>query len=164
MKLTASMDAGPLYAQSDYDIDPEDTRLDLYEKLGTSGADLLTDTLPSILDGSIAPRAQDEDQATYSPLLTKDDANIDWGAQAKDIERQVRAYLGWPGSRTEIGDKQIIIEASHVEYIEGTPGDVTTSQDRLGVFASDGCLIIDRLKPAGGRSMTGPDFIRGYLN
>lgn len=164
MRLTASMDAGPLYAQSDYGINPKDTRLDLYEKLGASGADLLIDTLPSILDGLLNPREQDEDQVTYSPMLTKYDAEIDWSCRVEDIERQVRAYLGWPGSRTQLGNKQIIIEASHVEYIKGTPGDVMKSQDKFGVFATNGCLIIDRLKPAGGRSMAGYEFIRGNLN
>ncbi|KKT24746.1 MAG: Methionyl-tRNA formyltransferase [Parcubacteria group bacterium GW2011_GWA2_43_9b] len=41
---------------------------------------------------------QDDSQATYAKIITKEDGKIDWRKSAQAIERQIRAYAPWPGN------------------------------------------------------------------
>src|SRR5690606_15931966 len=72
MLLTAEMDAGPIYVQQSYPLDGTETQPELYERLAVFGSQLLVETLPRILDGSLVAEPQ-TGTASYSKLLTKAD-------------------------------------------------------------------------------------------
>lgn len=162
MKLTASMDTGPIYAQTEYSITSETNRLSLHEDLKRDGAELLVQKLPDILTGRLEPATQDESQATYSSLLTKSDGVIDWQQPAAMIERQIRAYLGWPGSTAHILETPVTIEAARTIERSGTAGAADTVDGQLVVFCGEQALVIEQLTPTGRRSMSGREFLRGY--
>lgn len=164
MELDVGMDTGPVYSQTSQGIDPDETRISLAEKLARLGADQLRQKLPDILDGSLKPRPQNEAKAVYSKMISKSDGDIDWNWPAINIERQIRAYLGWPGSRTVIKDRDVIVTAAHIDESSGEPGEINTSDSRLLVHCGQDSLVIDKLIPSGKNEMEGPEFIRGYLN
>ena len=163
IRLTGSMDAGPIYAQSKYLIPEKADRPMLYEALGQDGAKLLTDNLEQILAGEIKPTDQDDDEATYSTMLAKSDAKIDWSQAALSIERQIRAFKGWPGSRTQINGVYVTIESAEITDRNGETGSYRAIEDDLIVYAKDYGLKVNTLKPSGKNTMSGADFIRGYL-
>lgn len=162
MKLTAYMDTGPIYAQTEHPITSETNRLSLQENLKRDGAELLVQKLPDILAGRLEPATQDESQATYSSLLTKSDGVIDWQQPAKVIERQIRAYLGWPGSTTRIMNTSATIETARVIERNGPAGTAGIVDSELIIFCKEQALVIEQLTPAGRRSMSGQEFLRGY--
>src|SRR5581483_9225315 len=73
MRLEAKMDAGPLYSQQKISLNGDETKLELATKLNKVGAELLINSLPAILDGSLIPKPQNNSKATYTKLITKDD-------------------------------------------------------------------------------------------
>jgi methionyl-tRNA formyltransferase len=155
MKLSEEMDAGPVYSQSTVDILPNDTKFSLYDKLVDSGTDLLLQVLPSILDGSIAPKSQDIAGGSYSRLLSKTDGRLDTIMHtASQAERRVRAHLGFPQSH---------IELSHGVNVIITSAHVSDYPEQLSVKFSDGkYLSIDSLKPIGKKEMPVKAFLAGY--
>lgn len=163
IKLTAAMDAGPVFTQEAIGITPGTTKPDLYSLLSQHGAQSLMANLPAILDGSLQPTPQNEAEATYTQLLQKSDGQIDWTKPADRIEREVRAYLGWPGSSTQLFGVEVTIIQSHVEpSATNSPGHIIYDKDNLKVYCGQDILIIDHLKPAGRSLMSGAEFARGY--
>ena len=110
-------------------------------------------------------------RASYSRKLTKEDGVIDWAKSAIDIEREIRAFIAWPKSRTKIADKDVIITQARVAKADQLDlrldlyknGDVIITPDKLlAVKAAEGVLILVRIKPAGKNEMDGAAFIAGY--
>jgi methionyl-tRNA formyltransferase len=163
MRLAQKMDAGPLYAQEIVPLTGAETKQALTDLLLSSGKDLLIKHLPAILDGSAAVNPQDDDNATYNPQLDKSDSELDTTQPAAQLERQVRAYAGWPRSRIKLGTTEVIVTAAHVmPDVNGTPGTLWLADKQLGVHCSEGTLVIDTLVPPGKREMTAAAFLAGY--
>lgn len=163
MRMTSSMDAGPVYARQRISLTGSETRLELTDRLAQLGATMLLTHLESILTYSLTPEGQDESQATYSRLISKSDAEIDWQRPAGEIERRIRAFRGWPGSNTTVNGVRITVEAAQVVDATGTPGEPAVIDGNMVIYAADGALRIDTLKPSGKTAMSGPEFARGYL-
>ena len=96
--LDADVDHGPIIAQERVTLSPTIARRALEGELAERGAALLARVLPEYLAGRIVPTPQDHARATVTPLLSRDDGRMDWNASAAAIERNVRAYEGWPGT------------------------------------------------------------------
>jgi methionyl-tRNA formyltransferase len=163
MHLEAGLDTGPTYANAKLQLGGTEDRLGLYEQLAELGAELLVNKLRGILQDNIVPIPQDHSAATHFGRLAKAQGQIDWTKPAAQIEREVRAYLGWPGSHASIAGTDAIITAARHSQAGGHPGTAyRTPSGELAVYASEGSLIIDRLKPAGKREMSGPEFLAGH--
>lgn len=156
MQLSAGMDDGPVYIAKEYPLSGRKTNLELYPALATMGTELLLESLPGIANGSLLPHPQDETRATYTKLLTKEDA---WlrpeTVDAVTAERQVRARLGFPKTKYTLMDHTVIITKAHCEEIGGSPLAIACKDDRY--------LIIDEVIAPSGRLMNAADFTRGYL-
>lgn len=155
MQLSSAMDAGPVYAQIAHPLDGSETQSSLYSTLGKLGAQTLLDTLPSILDGSLQPTPQDDAQATYCSLLTKDTSYILPDTQsAAEAEAMIRAYQIFPRTRYRLGEDTLIITAAHVADHAASPLDIT--------FSDGSILAIDQLISPSGKQMPAADYLRGY--
>lgn len=154
MKLTAGMDEGPIYAQKKVKVPPNAITPSFSLYLAELGTDRLMENLASIIDGSLKAQPQDSSKATYTKLLKKEDGQVDWGKPAEVIEREVRAYLGWPKSRAEVLGNEVVITKARVAKDEG--------DGELVMKAQPGWLEILQLIAPSGRTMSGADFLRGY--
>ena len=155
MKLSAAMDAGPLYTQEKYPLHGHETAPELREALSHMGSRLLIDTLPAILDGSLEAVLQDEDMATYCRLLTKEDAFLDpSNMSALQADRQIRAHLIFPRTKMTLLGQSVIVTKTHVSDAATSPLD---QQAKDGNF-----LIIDELIGPSGRRMDAASFLNGY--
>lgn len=161
MKLSETMDTGPIYAQQPYALQGNETRPELYKLLADQSAALLLKHLPKILAGNLTPTPQDEAMVTYTSLIKKSDGIIDWHQTAEQIERQIRAYLSWPGSRTQIFDQEVIIEQARVDTTDLEPGQTIIKHSKIFIGAGKHSLEIEKLRPSGRNSMSGADFLKG---
>jgi methionyl-tRNA formyltransferase len=100
MKMDAGMDTGPILLQASVEIDLHETGQTLHDKLAALGGPLMVESLRRVVAGEIKPVAQDDEQATYAPRITKADGRLDWTQTAAEIDRRVRAFNPWPGAYT----------------------------------------------------------------
>ena len=167
MKITEQMDSGPIVAQSETAIGPDETGGQLTVRLYQMGAELTVDALPRWEGGEIRARPQDDSKATVTRLLSREDGEIDWQLPAVKIAREVRAYHSWPGSFTRWGGRLLkVLEASGVDADgAGEPaGTVVTLLDGgLGVAAGEGVLELRRLQLEGRSAVGAREFLRGQL-
>lgn len=163
MQLTAGMDEGPVYAQRSLSIAPGEKKFDLYNRISDLASQLFFDTFPAIIDGSLSPKPQNDSDATYSKLIQKSDGVIDWSQSAVAIERQIRAYAGWPQSSTTLGDMDVVITDAHVAQIgPAQPGQIIAEKRRLFIGTTSDSLEITSLKPTGKKEMPVAAFLAGY--
>ena len=170
MKMDVGVDTRPILSQRSLEIAPDDTRESLTTRLAQLGADLLRDTLPDWLAGSIELRLQDEALATHAPQLKKEQGRINWSESAEDISRQVRAFHPWPGAFTFWQDKPLrVLKAAPTEIDPPgagqdaglLPGTVITGQDGPAVVTGSGILRLKEVQLAGKRPMPADAFARG---
>jgi len=166
MLLDEGMDTGPVLSQAAVSISPIDNAGSLMSKLAQVAARLLIETLTHWSRGEIAPRPQNEAEASYCGTVAKSDGEIDWGGATVDIWRRVRAYNPWPGSYTRWQGKQLkIIEAVPRCTIRESPGQVTALSEEkavIGIGTGDGVLGILRVQLEGRRAMSAAEFLRGH--
>jgi len=161
MKLDAGMDTGPLLAQSGIDLANDETMETLTRKVIDVAAPLLMTTLKGYGAGLIAPTPQSTDGVSICKLLTREDGKIDWNDSANVIDRKVRALNPWPGTSASwtIGGKEVAVKILSAKPISNQIlGNALVHPCGNGTF-----LHILTLQPAGGKPMTGGDFMRGYL-
>jgi methionyl-tRNA formyltransferase len=162
MLIVDKLDEGPLLARRILPLDPKTTTPRLTAELIKLSHQLLLESLPKYVDGRLKPQPQPDQPAPYSRKLTKEDSRLDWTKPAVQLEREIRAYAGWPRSRATLGRADVIITAAHVSEGSGQPGDLLTTNKRLGIYTGDGLLIIDTLIPAGKKEMPAAAFLAGY--
>ena len=162
MQLVAKMDAGPVYAQETVLLRGDETKQILADQLAHIGANMLIQYLPDILSGKLKPAKQDDLKATYDKKVEKSASEIDWNKPAEELEREVRAYAGWPRSRTVLAKRDVIITKAHVAAGDGAVGTLWLEPGQLGVHTSKGVLVVDALIPSGKKEMTAQAFLAGY--
>lgn len=168
MLLTEGLDEGPLLAQSVVTVSETATTPQLTDQLIDISDALLKTIVPAYLDNTcmpvnqltatIAPLAT----PTYSRKLTKDDGIIDWTKPAVQIEREIRAYISWPKSRTILAGKEVIVTAAQTDITPAEAGKAVVHDKRLLVGTGEGSLEILRLKPAGKAEMNTAAFLAGH--
>lgn len=163
MLLTAGMDEGPLIGQASFPLGNSITNPELTTGLIQVSNDLLLDRLPDYLAGQLASHPQDlAKPITYSRKLTKADGELNWNKPAAQLEREVRAFTGWPKSRTKFHSLEVIILQAHVVGLQGMPGETAVINKKPVVYCEDAALELDRLQPAGKKEMSGQAFLAGY--
>jgi methionyl-tRNA formyltransferase len=165
MLMDAGLDTGPILAQKEVGSSSMDTTGSLSRKLADVGAELLLETLPKWLRGELKPHPQDEAQATYSRMITSEDAEIDWHLPTVELWRKVRAYNPWPGAYTWCQGKRLIIHEA-VPISEGGRGKVgeviaLVKQPGIGVITGQSTLGLCQVQMEGKRAMSVQDFVRG---
>lgn len=170
MLINEKMDEGPLLAQAKLGITSTTNAITITEDLTELSNALLEEILPLYANDELLPVPQSSTinpnkDPSYSRKLSKQDGVLDWSKPAEQLEREIRAYLEWPKSRTTIGNIDVIVTAAHVMPTTiDTPGQVKIAKESgtLQITCGEGSLSIDRLKPAGKNEMTVAEFIRGY--
>jgi methionyl-tRNA formyltransferase len=157
MLIDPYLDTGQLLAQTKYNIRPDATINSLTTDLIDLSNAMLIEYIPKYKKGLVKPYDQNTSTApTYSRKISKSDGYIDSRKEASTLEREVRAYLGWPGSRLNIKDGvDIIIKQSHISATPQTSIDILCADKRY--------LCIDKLIAPSGRLMTSQAFVNGYL-
>lgn len=164
MRIVEKMDAGPMYLHRKIPIEPGDTQGTLKDKLAELGVDALREAIDLAARGALVETPQDETQATYTKMVEKKDAVIDWSASALQIERMTRAYDPWPVARTRIGGDEVLIWRAAVEDEDArsdSPGTIVSVKPNPMVQCGTGRLRLVEVQAPGRKRMSAADFLRG---
>jgi len=168
MQMDAGMDTGPILAQRATPIGEDETAPELSARLARLGAELLSETLSRIERDEIKPALQDDSEATYAPMLKREDGLIDWRMTAGEIANRVRAFQPWPGTYTDFRGGRLIFWRAH-EVSEPVPPDAVEAGKILRIDESGmtiSCarptvLRIEELQVEGKRRMSARGFANG---
>ena len=163
MFIEEELDSGPILLQRETMIGEAETAPELMRRLSGVGADLLRETLTQL--DAITPRPQHAQDATFAPLLRKQDGLIDWAGNAATIERCVRGFQPWPSAYTHHQAHRLIIWKASAEAasLEASEGEVTFAHgDDLVVKCSSAtALRLIEVQPEAKRRMSVRDFLNG---
>jgi len=162
MKMDAGLDTGAMLSMRAIPIAPNETGQSLHDKLAILGGDLLIETLPGYLDGSIQPTPQDDSLATFAPRIDKEEGKIDWTSSAAHIERTMRAFTPWPGTFTAWDGKQLKILSGHIEADSADAGYVVERNGMIAIGTGDGLFMPTRVQLEGRSAVNIDEFRHGY--
>lgn len=177
MRITEGLDSGPILGTREVDILEDDDAQSLYDMLSVLGADLMIEVLDRLdREGAIEAVPQDDAQATFAPIIRRDDARIDWQCPAEEIICLVRGFVLWPGAHTKFDGREVKIlaaEAIDPQWIEvawkderilpGTIVDVLKAKGFVVKTGGDGLLVATRVKLEGKKEMDAESAVNGGL-
>jgi methionyl-tRNA formyltransferase len=167
MKMDEGMDTGPVYVKESTPIDAQENSASLHDRLSLLGAEMVGRYLDDILSGRLVAEEQDDDQATYAPLIDKEAGQVAWEQSAQAIDRQIRAMTPWPGAYTTWAGQNLKILAARPlpeRSLDVPAGTVVTIDSQPGVQTGDGILALDQVQLAGKKPLTAGAFVRGRPN
>ncbi len=107
MKMDAGLDTGDILLQSETLIDAGENAIDLMARLAFEGANLLSETLKNL--DRIEPRKQIDAEASYAPILVKEEGRINWESRAETIKNHVRGFQPFPTSFSAFQGKKLTV-------------------------------------------------------
>ncbi|MCA1639368.1 MAG: methionyl-tRNA formyltransferase [Acidobacteria bacterium] len=166
MQMDAGLDTGGILLQRETEIGRDETAVELMQRLSLSGADLLSETLA--MYNELTPQPQNDSEATFAPLMKKEDGLIDWNLTAEEIENRVRGFQPFPTSFTLLNSKKLTIWKAEVEvenekWIMDDTGEIMRAKGDdfvVGCGASSALKIVE-LQLQGKRRMSVRDFLNG---
>ncbi|MGH9587843.1 MAG: methionyl-tRNA formyltransferase [Acidobacteriaceae bacterium] len=168
MRLDQGLDTGAILMQRAMAIAPDQTSADLYPLLAEMGAALMVETLEGLEAGTITQKKQDDAQATYAPILTREDGRLDFTRPAMTVYNRWRGFQPWPGAWTMLNGKKLIahrlmpFEAGALMSGPEEQGEVVVDQDRLFVgCGGDSWLELVEVQLEGKKRMMAAEFLRG---
>ena len=158
MYMAEGMDEGDMILSRETPIGDDETSGELFARLSQIGAQLLSETIPLLQDGTAPRTPQDHSQATYAPMIEKSMAAIDFTKSALDICNLVRALNPSPLAFTRFsGGRLCVLKAEPISGMHGTPGEVLDAR-RLIAACGDGAIELLEIKPEGKRPMSNTAF------
>lgn len=175
--LDEEMDTGKIIFQSELAILPEDTFLEVHDKMMILGADLAVKTIEALISGDYTPIDQSALLSNSNtvihnaPKIHKEDCLIDWNDTAEDIHNKIRGLSPIPSAFTQIildENNSLSVKIFSSEFSVGStdgkfPGDIVSDgKTYFGMVASDGIVYFKEVQAAGKKRMFIADFLRGF--
>ena len=165
MKMDAGLDTGDILLQSETAIDAEENAINLMARLSFEGANLLSETLKKF--DKIEPRRQIEAEASYAPMLTKEEGAINWESRAATINNHIRGFQPFPTCFTFYQGKKLTVwKANEVQSpkskVQSFGAILEAKGDNLVISCGDEtALNIVELQLEGKKRMNVRDFLNG---
>lgn len=164
MLLDNEMDHGPVLAQAPWTIPGGADYPFCEDMLSRQGAQLLIDTLPGYIHGTVLPVPQNHALATTTVKFVRADGRLDWTQPAARINDRIRALGANPGTWTTWEEKSLNILHAHVitEAIPTHPlGAVFSHADMVCVSCGTGALALEKVQLEGSTRQSARDFVNG---
>lgn len=164
MKMDSGMDTGDILLSKTIEVGLHETSGELFERIALLGGEVLSETVKNI--DSITPLPQDEEKATYAPVLKKEMAEIDWTKSAYAVMKHIFGMNPWPCAYTyyDGGVIKIFTAEESADEPNAEPGEILgfEKQKGLKVKCGTGCVYIGELQAPGSRRMTAEEYLRGH--
>ncbi len=164
MKMNAGLDTGPILKQIEISLDENETLENVHDRLSRLGAENLPATLIDYCNNKIVPQEQDESQASYVGLISKEDGRLNPKNNAEKLERQIRAYTPWPGTYLVLDneEKLKIIEAKVTKTDNSqSAGSFYIEDGQLCLRCGQNSLHILKLQRENRNALSASDFLKG---
>lgn len=164
MYMNEGMDTGDMIEKKELIIENDDNYDEVSKKLSVIGTDLLEDVLPKIIKGKIKRTIQDNEDATYAPIIKREDEKLDFNKTTFEIYNHIRALSTTPGAYAILDNKVVKIYSSrmsdHIHPNKKNGEIVKIYDDGIGISTSDSEIVITDIKIEGKNKMS----VKQYLN
>ena len=143
MQMDEGLDTGPILAQTQCPIGPDERAIDLRERLAHLSAKVILDALARIEDLNATP--QTTAGILHAQPMGKSEASLDFSQSAQSLHNQIRAFYPWPGSQTMFRGEQFKIHRARVVDAPGqpeAPGTIILAKKRMIVACGQGALEV----------------------
>lgn len=165
MYMASELDAGDVITRRATPIGPNETAEELFARLAVLGAELLTDVLQSMEEGTVSRTPQNDAAATYAPMLSRELSPMQFTLTAARLHDQVRGLVPWPVATAEIGGVRCKVFSTVIidTVTDQAPGTVLIAgKEGLWVACGGGTVLeLRELQPDGGKRMAAADYLRG---
>ena len=165
MHMDEGMDTGDIISAREIIIENFDTVGTVHDKLSVLGKELLLDTIPSIVDGTSQRIKQNNDEATFAPVIKREDELLDFNKTSREIYNKIRGLNPFPVSYAILDGKVMKIYSSRIKenvYTTKRNGEIVRIyDDGIGVSTGDSEIILTEIKPEGKRKMSVKDYLNG---
>ena len=165
MLTDVGMDTGDMLLKKETFIGELETAGELTERLSQIGAELLLETLKGYPHGDVKPVPQNEEEASYQPMLHKEMGRIDWSESAERIACRVRGLNPWPCAYTEneAGRIKIYLAKPCTAEAAAEPGTVVVSgaKEGLKIACGEGWLEILEMQAPNAKRMAAKAYLQG---
>src|SRR6266852_5614322 len=172
MRIDAGMDTGEMLLEREIQIGPKETAPELAARMSAAGAPLMAETLRGLAAGTIAPKAQNHAEASYAPMLKKEDGRIDWKRPATEIYNRMRGFAPWPGAYTTFRGQSCQVWSEPVSKEGGSglpssaggavPGTLFGERNELLVWCGDATVLcVSIVQVEGRKAVQASDFANG---
>jgi methionyl-tRNA formyltransferase len=172
MRIDAGMDTGEMLLQREIEIGAKETAPELAARLSEAGAPLMAETLRGVVAGTITPKPQGHEEASYAPMLKKEDGRIDWKRPATEIHNRMRGFAPWPGAYTTFRAQSCQVWGEPVSKAgsaglaigagSAAPGTLIVEKNELFVLCGDATVLRAGLVQVEGRKpVKAADFANG---
>lgn len=159
-QLDEGMDTGPVYSVKRFALDPDITSDELFTELGLLGVEAVQESLIAIENG-VRPKPQSGLGATRAKKISKDECEIDWKSEAKEISQKIRAFTSNPGAWTTFRGGVVKIDSVNISDEVLPAGTLHILNNQLFVGTGSTALAIGYLTPAGKSRMDAKSWLNG---
>jgi methionyl-tRNA formyltransferase len=166
MQIDAGMDTGPTLLRHEVEIEPDETAPELAARMSAIGAVLIAESLLRFDHGEISLAPQDAKNASYAPILKKEDGRIDWDLPAHQIYNRMRGFTPWPGAYTMFREQTCQLwgtpAAPSTEWRNFATGEIIQTTTDLYVICGEGtCLRLEAVQIEGRKKISARQFANG---
>jgi methionyl-tRNA formyltransferase len=165
MRINAGLDTGDMLLKWETEIGEEETAVELGERLAVAGAELLAKTLDEL--AIIAPEPQDDAQASFAPILKKEDGHVNWSSPRHQILNRIRGFTPWPGcygflNGSPSNSARMHVWKARAAETELSPGSLLAAGRRLYAGCGDGSIELLEVQLEGKKRMDVTAFLNGF--
>lgn len=161
MKTDTGIDTGDIMFSKELEIKPSETAGQLFERLSVLGAECIKEAISLVKDKKAQFIKQDETKATFTKIIKKEDAKIDFSCSAEEIVNKIRAYNPAPVAYCMLNGEPFKVYSASIAQGVANAGEVVENQKQLLVGTGKGLLKLERVQKAGGKQLDVGDFLRG---
>lgn len=164
MYMDEGLDTGDMILKEEIEINANYTAADLYEEMKPLSKKILKDTIRLIKDGSAPRTPQDNDMATYAPIMNKELGFVDWSKDSESVVNLTKGVYSWPGAYTKyMGNtmklKDVVIHSN--KNISDPATIIDVSKEGMEVQTGDGTVMVKMIQMPGKKMIKVEDYIRG---
>lgn len=165
MLMEKGLDTGDMLLRAETEIGEYETADELHDRLMVMGAQLMIKTIEGLQNGEITPEKQNDDEACYAPMISKETAKIDWSRPARVVSKLIAGMNSWPIAHTLYkGEPLKIYRATVKGAARGKTGQIISADETgIEIVCGDGMSILaTEVQFAGCKAMNTRDYLNGH--
>ncbi len=164
MYMDKGMDTGNIIKEEKVIIEETDNLTSLTKKLAELGSNMIVDNIKEIVNNKNESIKQNDEEATYTHVITREDEHLDFNNNAEVVFNKVRSLADEPGAYVKLNNEIVKIYEGYVlkeESNKKVGTIIKLLKDGIAVKTKDYLYVITKLKPQGKKVMDAKSYING---